>query len=346
MTLLTESTNGNFPFKKVLGVLLAVVILGAVLWNMPTLVGFIQRASQTVGLPATTAPNATSPTLTPPNTPPPTLSQPAELVDYALELINTDRAANGLQDVSLSSVNSGQIHAEDMLANDYFSHWDLNGFKPYMRYSLAGGRGSVAENIAAYLGRLSLDPKTALKNLEWSMMYDDASSEWGHKYNILNPFHNKVSIGIAYAEDKGLYFVEDFENDYVEWSKLTVSNGEITMTGTLTKSGLTLEKVAIYFEAPVSLTTQQIANPPYSGSYGVGSYVGLALPPGMAAVGGITMTASTWSQNGKSFQISFSLSQAINSHGKGVYTLFLQSNLENTATEDYSLTSYSLWFSL
>jgi hypothetical protein len=267
-------------------------------------------------------------------------------VDYALELINTDRAANGLQDVSLSSVNSGQIHAEDMLANDYFSHWDLNGFKPYMRYSLAGGRGSVAENIAAYLGRLSLDPKTALKNLEWSMMYDDASSEWGHKYNILNPFHNKVSIGIAYAEDKGLYFVEDFENDYVEWSKLTVSNGEITMTGTLTKSGLTLEKIAIYFEAPVSLTTQQIANPPYSGSYGVGSYVGLALPPGMAAVGGITMTASTWSQNGKSFQISFSLSQAINSHGKGVYTLFLQSNLENTATEDYSLTSYSLWFSL
>jgi len=267
-------------------------------------------------------------------------------VDYALTLINTDRAANGLQNVSLSSVNSGQIHAEDMLENGYFSHWDLNGFKPYMRYSLAGGRGSVSENIAAYIGRFGLDPKTALKNLEWSMMYDDASSEWGHKYNILNPFHNKVSIGVAYDEDKGLYFVEDFENDYVEWSKLTVSNGKITMAGTLTKSGLTLEKVAIYFDSPVSLTTQQIANPPYSGSYSAGSYIGLALPPGMVAVGGTTITADTWSQNGQSFQISFSLSQVINSHGKGVYTLCLQSNLENTATEDYSLTSYSLWFSL
>jgi len=343
---MTEPRNGGFPFKKVLGVLLAVVILGAVLWNIPTLVGIVQRTIQNAGLPATASPNATSPTLTPPNTPSPTLSQPMELVDYALTLINTDRAANGLQNVSLSSVNSGQIHAEDMLANDYFSHWDLNGFKPYMRYSLAGGRGSVSENIAAYLGRLSLDPKTALKNLEWSMMYDDASSEWGHKYNILNPFHNKVSIGIAYAEDKGLYFVEDFENDYVEWSKLTVSNGKITMAGTLTKSGLTLEKVAIYFDSPVSLTTQQIANPPYSGSYSAGSYIGLALPPGMVAVGGTTITADTWSQNGQSFQISFSLSQVINSHGKGVYTLCLQSNLENTATEDYSLTSYSLWFSL
>jgi hypothetical protein len=233
-----------------------------------------------------------------------------------------------------------------MLANDYFSHWDLNGSKPYMRYSLAGGRGSVSENIAAYLGSLGLDPRTALKNLEWSMMYDDASSEWGHTHNILNPFHNKVSIGVAYAQDKGLYFVEDFENDYIDWSKLSVSNGVITMAGTLTKSELTLEKVAIYYDAPVSLTTQEIANPPYSGSYGVGSYVGLALPSGMVAVGGITITADTWSQNGQSFKISFSLSQAVNSNGTGVYTLYLQSNLENNATEDNSLTSYSLWFSL
>jgi hypothetical protein len=206
--------------------------------------------------------------------------------------------------VTLSSIDSGQPHAEDMLENNYFSHWDMKGMKPHMRYTLAGGTEAVTENIAAYVGGIDTDLKTALKNLEWIMMYDDVSSQWGHRDNILTPFHNKVSIGISYAQSKGLYFVEDFVNDYVEWSRLTVSNGEVNMAGTIEKTGLTIQHVAIYFDNPTSLTAQQLANPPYD----------------------------------------HSLSQAFVSHGKGVYTLCLQSNLENTATEDNSLTNYCIWY--
>ena len=39
------------------------------------------------------------------------------LVNYALSLINVDRQTKGLQKVTLSSINSGQQHAEDMLKN-------------------------------------------------------------------------------------------------------------------------------------------------------------------------------------------------------------------------------------
>ena len=76
----------------------------------------------------------------------------SDLVNYALSLINSDRQSNGLQNVSLSSIDSAQLHAEDMLKNGYFSHWDMNGYKPYMRYTLAGGQGAVAENMCLARG--------------------------------------------------------------------------------------------------------------------------------------------------------------------------------------------------
>src|SRR4030042_3462042 len=167
-----------------------------------------------------------------PNVSPRTYSHD-ELAAYALWLINSDRHNNGLENVTLSNTQCAQQHAADMLRNNYFSHWDLRGFKPYMRYTLVGGKGSVAENCAAQLGYHS-DLKDTLKQLEWSMVYDDASSNWGHKYNILDPFHNKVGIGIAY-DNNNVYLFQDFEDDHVSWSMLTCSNNQVTMRGTLTK---------------------------------------------------------------------------------------------------------------
>jgi len=133
----------------------------------------------------------------------------SELVNYALILINNDRQLNGLENVTLSSVNSAQLHADNMLENNFAGHWDLNGYKPHMRYTLAGGKGSVSENVAWKYRSDFIDPKEILENLQWQMVYDDADSNWGHKNNILTPFHNKVSIGIAY-NDNYLYLVQDF----------------------------------------------------------------------------------------------------------------------------------------
>ncbi len=267
----------------------------------------------------------------------------SELVAYALSLINADRQASGLQNVTLSSVDSGQTHAENMLLSDYFSHWDTNGYKPYMRYTLAGGQGAVAENVAwqGQTGNIfPMDVKTALKDMEYSMMYDDASSNWGHRDNILKPEHNKVSIGIAY-DNHNVYFIEDFEDDYVTWNQRNVSNDQVTIQGTILQEGVAIQSVGIFYDNPASLTVAQLGGPQYQDGYGPGTYVGLALPPDYQATGAITILADTWNQTGVNFEISFSLTQAIDAYGKGVYTLYV---LKGSSTEN-SLTTYSVWIS-
>ncbi len=76
-----------------------------------------------------------------------------ELINYALNLINEDRAKHGLAPVSLGNNIAAQKHAEDMLKYRYISHWDSEGYKPYMRYTEYNGRGEVSENasISGYL---------------------------------------------------------------------------------------------------------------------------------------------------------------------------------------------------
>ena len=277
-----------------------------------------------------------------------------ELVNYTLSLINSNRNGvvtnpNGTidtwisgtgeqypQNVSLSSVGSAQQHADDMLENHYFSHWDTNGYKPYMRYTLFGGNGSVTENIAWYYSSGPFDAKDAIETLEWQMMEEDAQWNWGHRDNIIDPFHNMVSLGIAY-DNNNLYLVEDFENDYITWSTRNYSGSEVTMDGTLTISGLSISDVEIYYDKVVNLTTQQLANSPYNGSYDMGTFVGMVVPPGWQSTNGITITAGTWSQTGQDFQIGFDLSPAFAQFGSGVYTLYM------TTQSDEFLTSFSVW---
>src|SRR5208337_1125607 len=67
---------------------------------------------------------------------------------YVLDLVNSDRANYSLSAVALSDGNVAQQHADSMLRYGYFSHNDTQGFKPYLRYTLLGGRGAVEENVA------------------------------------------------------------------------------------------------------------------------------------------------------------------------------------------------------
>ena len=314
--------------RKTFFALITIAIIFAaffVLYENPNIINLHSLLPKTAMPASTQTPSSTS-------TPNPVTNTPYdELVDYDLSLINSDRQQNGLQNVSLGSIDSAQLHADDMLKNGYFSHWDLNGYKPYMRYTIVGGQGAVAENCA-WQGEtgntVAIDIKLALKDLEYSMMYDDASSNWGHRDNILNPFHNEVNIGIAY-DNNNVYFVEDFEDDYVQWSTLSYSGGQVEMSGTIIQTNLTLSQVAIYYDALGNLTVQQLSNPPYKDSYDSGTYVGEVSPPPPAgsyysqSASGIIIIAATWSQTGQNFDINFSLPSAFSQDGNGVYTLYL-----------------------
>lgn len=179
----------------------------------------------------------------------------AALVNLSLTVINKDRADFGLSPVSLSTIPSGQQHADSMMFFGYFSHWDTQGYKPYMRYTMLGGRGSVAENVAMeycmsssqiYSYASEITPtnctiktiENALNDSEWQMMYNDASCcQNGHRDNILDPLHDRVSIGIAYnVTSDAVFLVEDFENDYLNFTTLTIETSTITMSGNVINS--------------------------------------------------------------------------------------------------------------
>lgn len=273
----------------------------------------------------------------PDSTEPEVITPPNELVAYALTLINNDRQANGLENVTLSNVDSAQLHADNILEHSFFSHWDLNGYKPYMRYTIAGGRGAVAENCAWMYSSGIIDPKEALEDLEWNMMYDDADSDWGHRHNILDPFHNRVSIGVSY-NNTALCLVQDFEDNYITWSTLTVSNNETIMKGTMTEPNSTIQQIAIHYDNPVPLTVEQLNNPPFQSGYALGTFAGMVLPSGWEASEGVTVTAQKWTQTGQSFELRFNLSEAFASYGEGVYTLLIWTENEN------HLTTYSVWY--
>jgi uncharacterized protein YkwD len=318
----------QFSLKKLLALTTIAVIAGVIIWSAyPTIIQLTQSPSVSPS-PSTTSPPSTTPSET---------FSHEELVDYALSLINSDRQSNGLQNVTLSSIDSGQRHADDMLANQYFSHWDTNGYKPYMRYTLSGGKGAVAENCAAQLGFYS-DLKEALQGMEWRMMYDDADSNWGHRDNILDPLHNRVSIGIAY-DNQNVYLVQDFENDYIQWNVLSVDNNQVTLQGTEQGEQSNIKQIAIFYDNPIPLTSSQLEQAQYQNGYDAGTYVGSALPPNWQATEGITITADSWTQSGNNFQISFSLSQAVAAFSKGVYTLYL----ETDSSTDDALLTYSVW---
>ena len=133
----------------------------------------------------TTIPTGNYTTTISPSTIPTTISsgQNPSLYQYALSLINNDRAQYGLAPVTLSNEPSAQQHSQSMLDNNYFSHWDTYGMKPYMRYTLLGGTQGVAENIAYQSGSSctllfcsgNINPQNALQEMEYSMMYNDSA---------------------------------------------------------------------------------------------------------------------------------------------------------------------------
>ncbi|MEM0117021.1 MAG: CAP domain-containing protein [Conexivisphaerales archaeon] len=269
------------------------------------------------------------------------------LINYMLTLINNDRQSNGIStNVSLDFNPAAQQHAYSMLVNSYFSHWDTQGYKPYMRYTIAGGNGSVEENVAyeQYNGRFtSLSAvEDALKQLEYQMVYNDSAHQNGHRFNILDPYHNYVSIGIAY-DINYVYLVQDFENEYIHWNYLPRinTNDQVALSGNFTMSK-DIQMVEIFYDPiPQPLTPSQLANSPYNDGYDQGTFLGGVVPYGFQVQGGATVTASQWSINSNSFFITFSMANLVHYYGDGVYTLYVALQLNSGKQETFS--SYSFF---
>ena len=244
-----------------------------------------------VTLPKITIPKVTIPTIAiaenhnvQPQTQPTDLPS---LYAYALKVVNDDRKVNGLNPVALSNIGSAQNHANDQISLQYFSHWNSDGVKPYVVYTKLSGRGSVAENnyyTYSYCPTSNClentyDPYVEIKRGEDSMMNNDAASNWGHKKNILDPNHTHVNFGIAYTDDR-FYFVQNFENNLVNWQTVQLTGGSLMLSGTILP-GYTMDSIDVFSDpSPKALTENDLDNsPPYdAGYYDQGTDVGMIVP--------------------------------------------------------------------
>lgn len=141
------------------------------------------------------------------------------LQHFMLSLINQNRQANGLPEVKPDSIAAaaGINHAAELARVGYASHWNMAGLGPDHRYTLAGGRYAVTENIYVQQLRPEDVPTTpeqwqALVRRGQQMLMNSPT----HRRNILWPNHTHVGVGIAYYPATGwLVITQEFTNQYV-----------------------------------------------------------------------------------------------------------------------------------
>ena len=130
------------------------------------------------------------------------LAAPAPMTESAFEqqmvdLVNQDRAVNGLAPVNFDSslLDTARQRAADQIPQPSLNHWDADGQLAFVKdlaaegvtYSLAG------ENLARLSG---LDDGTALR-AEDALMHSPT-----HRANILEPTFSHIAVG-ATMDDSG-----------------------------------------------------------------------------------------------------------------------------------------------
>ena len=209
----------------------------------------------------------TSPTPTRISTPE---NELATAKEYMLGLINKERVKAGVPPVVPGNTRAAQVHAENALSGCFSSHWGLDGTKPYMRYSLAGGYNSNGEN-ASGLGVCIRPGQNYAKNKSINVEVRDTMqglmNSPGHRRNILYPTHRKANLGIAW-DDYNVRVIQHFEGDHVWFERLPeLENGSLTFKGELL-NGASLDPssrtedlgVQIYYDSPLhSFTRGQLA---------------------------------------------------------------------------------------
>ena len=190
-----------------------------------------------------------------------------------LTLINAEREKAGVDPVKLGDNIAAQSHAEASLENCVSSHWGVDGLKPYMRYSLTGGYQSNGENGSGSSYCITESSKSPQGYMyspigdirqEVRETMEGLMDSAGHRRNILDPWHKKVNIGLAW-DRYNFVAAQHFEGDYVEYEEVPIiENGILTMSG-MVKNGVTFEEnndlgLQIYYDpAPHGLTRGQVS---------------------------------------------------------------------------------------
>ena len=114
--------------------------------------------------------------------------------DDFLILINNERAGVGAGPLSINGNlhTAAQLHSQDMIDQDYFSHTSLDGRTYIDRINGTGYSGytNLGENIAYHSGQADAQ-----------QVFDMWMGSSGHRANMLNPNFNELGLGVV----TGLY---------------------------------------------------------------------------------------------------------------------------------------------
>ncbi|MBU0705915.1 septal ring lytic transglycosylase RlpA family protein [Patescibacteria group bacterium] len=132
-----------------------------------------------------------------------------------LQLVNADRAAQGLASLSLNSglTQLAQAKSNDMAERNYFGHWNPEGLTSNdlrKNYAIAQ---YVSENIAR-------DVSVSLA--EYGLMRSAS-----HRSNILNEEWQRVGFGFTQDGGNGIIFVQIFSDDPIDFSDVADLRTEV-----------------------------------------------------------------------------------------------------------------------
>jgi hypothetical protein len=181
-----------------------------------------------------------------------------------LDIINNSRKKYRLQPVKLDILASRVANkmCKEAAENEFLSHWNLAGEKPYHRYAFAGGHDHVSENAFGEWtdGRYEINSSiisSKMKTGHEGFMKEKAPND-GHKKNITDPLHNWVGIGY-YMTSRQFRYYEEFINRYLTFEDIPalLKPGETAKIKADTKGNGYLYFMTIYredFPAPVKVS--------------------------------------------------------------------------------------------
>ena len=177
--------------------------------------------------------------------------------EYMLQLINIERQRVGASPVVLGTNNAAQLHAESALENCFSSHWGMDGLKPNHRYNLAGGYQANGENGHGLDYCIKASERYApIESIREEIR--EAMAGWmgsqGHRRNLLDPFHRRVNIGIAWNRYNETMF-QHFEGDYVKYEHSpSLAGGVVSLSGQV-KNGVSFTDptdlgIQVFYDSP------------------------------------------------------------------------------------------------
>ncbi|MGC9171193.1 MAG: CAP domain-containing protein, partial [Thermoproteus sp.] len=153
------------------------------------------------------------------------IDDPVGFVQEALATLNQIRSSMGIPPVNLTTLNVAEFRAQYMARHDFLSHYDREGRHPIYYYTkLDGGKYAVEENGCA-CWRCRAITADGGKDMVSLMIYNDSSSQWGHRDSLLDPCNNYAAIAAARNGDD-VYAVIYMVAKWANWADPpTYSNG-------------------------------------------------------------------------------------------------------------------------